>query len=107
MEERLPNVHPGDILRDELHERQITAYRLAKELGIPESAIGQILAGKRSVTPGTALRLSRFFGTTPELWLNLQAAYDLEEAESLAPELARIRTMPETEHRRFEQWLSR
>jgi addiction module HigA family antidote len=94
MEERLPNVHPGDILRDELHERQITAYRLAKELGIPESAIGQILAGKRSVTPGTALRLSRFFGTTPELWLNLQSAYDLEEAEGrLESELARIRPL--------------
>ena len=94
MEERLPNVHPGDILRDELQERQITAYWLAKELGIPESTIGQILAGKRSVTPGTALRLSRFFGTTPELWLNLQAAYDLEEAEGrLESELARIRPL--------------
>ena len=94
MEERLPNVHPGDILRDELEVRGITAYRLAKELGTPESTIGQILAGKRSVTPGTALRLSRFFGTTPELWLNLQAAYDLEEAgRRLEPELNRIRPL--------------
>jgi antitoxin HigA-1 len=97
MEERLPNVHPGDILRDELAERQITAYRLAKELGVPESTVGQILAGKRSVTPGTALRLSRFFGTTPELWLNLQAAYDLEEAEHrLGPKLSRIRPLEPT-----------
>src|SRR5712691_6965040 len=94
MEDRLPNVHPGDILRDELEERQLTAYRLAKELHITQAAIGQILAGKRSVTPGVALRLARFFGTTPELWLNLQAAYDLEEAaHRLEAELARIRPM--------------
>ena len=94
MDERLPNVHPGAILRDELEERQLTPYRLAKELHITQAAIGQVLAGKRSVTPGVALRLARFFGTTPELWLNLQAAYDLEEAaRRLEPELARIRPL--------------
>src|ERR1051326_736767 len=80
MMERLPNVHPGDILREDyLVPLGKTAYWLAKGLGVSQTAVAEILSGKRSVTPATALRLSRFLGTSAELWLNLQADYDLEE----------------------------
>ena len=78
----LKNVHPGDVLREEfLQPLGMTQYLLAKRLGVPPTQIGQIVAGKRAVTPLTALRLSRFFGTTAQFWLNLQAAYDLEEQQ--------------------------
>ena len=61
---RLRNPHPGDTLRDELEERGISAYRLAKELGLQETAVSQILRGKRSITARTAIRLAEFFGTS-------------------------------------------
>ena len=78
----LPNVHPGEILlEDFLKPGGISQYRLAKAIAIPESRISEIVNGSRSVTADTALRLSRFFGTTAKVWLNLQNAYDLEEAE--------------------------
>lgn len=73
-------VHPGEVLQEEfLTPLGMTAYRLAKALGIPESAVGEILHGKRGITAATALRLARFFGTSAELWVNLQAAYELDE----------------------------
>ena len=78
----LSNVHPGEVLLEEfLKPAGISQYRLAKAIGIPESRISEIVHGARSVTADTALRLSRFFGTTAKVWLNLQNAYDLEEAE--------------------------
>ena len=78
----LPNVHPGEILlEDFLKPAGISQYRLAKAIGIPESRISQIVNGARSITADTALRLAKFFGTTPKVWLNLQNAFDLEEAE--------------------------
>jgi addiction module HigA family antidote len=76
---KLRNPHPGETIREELNELGITPYRLAKETGLEETAISQILNGKRRITARTALRLGAFFGTSPEFWLNLQTAYDLEE----------------------------
>jgi antitoxin HigA-1 len=85
-------IHPGEVLREEfLIPLGVTAYRLAKALGIPESALSEILHAKRGITVVMALLLSRFFGTSPELWLNLQAAYDLDEERArLAPRLEAI-----------------
>ncbi|MCR5507326.1 MAG: HigA family addiction module antidote protein [Lachnospiraceae bacterium] len=78
----LNNIHPGEILKEEfLDPMNISAYSLAKEIGIPQSRISSIIRGKRAVTADTAIRLSRFFGTTPDFWLNLQCMYDIEEEE--------------------------
>ena len=83
---------PGEILAVEFMEpMRITAYRLAKDIGVPQARIGEILAGRRAVTVDTALRLSRYFGTTDGFWTGLQTAYDLRKARAeLADELARI-----------------
>ena len=92
---RLPNIHPGEILREEfLKPMGISQYRLAKAISVPAMRISEICAEKRSVTADTALRFSRAFGTTPGFWLGLQADYDTEEAEKNAGEsLARITTL--------------
>lgn len=79
--ERPAAIHPGEILREEfLEPLGITAYRLGKGTGMTESAVGDILHGRRSITAATALRFSRFLGCSPEFWLNLQASYDLDAA---------------------------
>lgn len=79
---RLPNIHPGEVLKEEfLIPMNITAYRLAKEINIPQTRISEILRGRRSITADTAIRFSKFFGTTAEFWLNLQNLYDLEEEQ--------------------------
>jgi addiction module HigA family antidote len=76
---KLPPVHPGEILLEEfLLPMGISQYRLAKDISVPPRRINEIVHGKRSVTADTALRLSRYFGTTDRFWLNLQARYDLE-----------------------------
>ncbi len=78
--EKLPNIHPGEVLQEEfLVPLQITAYKLAKEVGIPQTRVSQILKGNRRISADTALRLSHYFGTTPKFWLGLQDDYDLEE----------------------------
>jgi antitoxin HigA-1 len=80
--ERLNNIHPGEILlEDFLKPMGITAYRLARDIGVQQTRISQILRGERAITLDTAIRLARYFGTTPRLWLNLQMAWDLEELE--------------------------
>ena len=85
--DRLPNIHPGEILREEfLKPMEISQYRLAKTIHVPAMRISEICAGKRSITADTALRFSRAFGTTPGFWLGLQADYDTEEAEKAAGE---------------------
>ncbi len=91
---RLANVHPGEVLLEEfLRPMGITAYRLAKETGVPQTRISQVIRGKRGVSAETALRLARFFGTTAQFWLGLQNDYDLEESErALHQDLQRIRT---------------
>ncbi len=74
-------VHPGEILGEELQELGMSANALAKELGVPTNRITAVLRGRRGITADTALRLSRYFGTTPQLWLNLQQAFELRVAE--------------------------
>ena len=69
-------IHPGEILQDELAAMGMTTFRLAQHLHIPNNRLYQILEGRRGITADTALRLSKFFGTSPELWLNLQQSYD-------------------------------
>lgn len=73
--------HPGEILRTEfLDEMGLTQYRLAVDTGIPHSRITAIVAGRRAITPDTALRLARYFGNSPDFWLGLQKEYDLRRA---------------------------
>jgi addiction module HigA family antidote len=77
---KLKNVHPGEVLQEEfLLPLHISAYRLAKATAIPQTRISEIIKGNRRITADTALRLSRYFGTTPKFWLGLQDDYDLEE----------------------------
>jgi addiction module HigA family antidote len=79
---RIQHVHAGKVLQDEfLTPLNISKYRLAKEIGVSAPRIGDIVAGKRAITADTALRLSRYFGTTASFWTNLQASYDLEMTE--------------------------
>ena len=79
---RLPNIHPGEILRLEfLEPLDITSYRLSKDIGVAQTRISEILSGKRSITADTALRLSRYFGNSAQFWLNLQTQYDLRQAQ--------------------------
>ena len=81
--ERLLNVHPGEILFEEfLQAMEITAYRLSKDIDIPQTRISQIIKGKRRITADTALRLSSYFGTTAKFWLGLQDDYDIEEEKN-------------------------
>ncbi len=83
-------IHPGEILKEELAEIGITANAFAQALHVPANRITAILNGTRSITADTALRISLFFGTTPEFWLNLQIAYDLKIArESVGEKLKR------------------
>jgi addiction module HigA family antidote len=78
--EKLANVHPGDILFYEfLEPMDITAYRLSKDLKIPQTRISEIIKGKRRITADTALRLSKYFGNSAKFWLGIQDDYDLEE----------------------------
>ena len=74
-------VHPGEILRDELEVIGLSASALSKALGVPVNRITAILNGQRGVTADTALRLARYFGTSPQVWLNLQQSYKLRRAE--------------------------
>jgi addiction module HigA family antidote len=77
----LPPIHPGEQLREEfLKPLGVTAYRLAKDIGVPVTRVQAILAERRGITGDTALRLARYFGTTPEFWLNLQRDYELDAA---------------------------
>jgi addiction module HigA family antidote len=76
-----PPIHPGEILREEfLIPLGISQYRLAKEIHVPARRINEIVLEKRGISADTALRLGRYFGTTAQLWINLQARYDLEVA---------------------------
>ena len=84
-------IHPGEILADELDEIDIKPIKLASEIDVPVKQIYQILGGKGSITADMALRLGKFFNTGPELWLNLQKAYDLEIArQKIGNSLERI-----------------
>lgn len=85
---QLPNIHPGEILLEEfLTPLEISAYKLAKDLDIPQTRISQILKGKRRITADTALRLSIYFGNSPKFWLGLQDDYDIEEERTTKKEI--------------------
>jgi addiction module HigA family antidote len=76
---KLAPIHPGEILMEEfLKSMEISQYRLAKDINVPARRINEIVQGKRSITPDTALRLSKYFGLSERFWINLQARYDLE-----------------------------
>ena len=79
MAKKLDPIHPGEILLEEfLVPMEISQYRLAKDISVPARRINEIVHGKRSISADTALRLSRYFGTTERFWMNLQTRYDLE-----------------------------
>ena len=85
--EKLKNIHPGEILKEEfLRPLEVSAYRLSKETFIPQTRISEILKGNRRITADTALRLSKFFGTSAKFWLGLQDDFDLEEGKNLKSE---------------------
>lgn len=90
--ERLPNIHPGEVLNEEfLKPLGLTPYRLAKDTFLPQTRISEILKGKRRITADTALRFAAYFGSTADFWLGLQNDYDLEEERRLIGEgLSRI-----------------
>jgi addiction module HigA family antidote len=76
------DIPPGEILLEEfLKPMNLTAYRMAKDTGLPQSRVSEIISGTRSITAETALRLARYFSTTPGFWINLQSNYDLELAQ--------------------------
>ena len=84
-------VHPGEILKGELDELDVTPTEFARQIAVPPNRISQIIAGKRSVTGDTALRFGHWFGTEPQFWLNLQSAYEIRIAEeSVGREIARL-----------------
>ena len=77
---KLKNIHPGEVLNEEfLGPLEISAYRLSKDLGIPQTRISEIIKGNRRVTADTALRLSKYFGNSAKFWLGLQDDFDIEE----------------------------
>ncbi len=90
---KMPNIHPGEILSEEfLKPMGISAYRLAKETNIDQTRVSEIIKGKRSISVDTALRFSKFFGNSPEFWINIQMHYDLEEKKNiLKKELRKIK----------------
>jgi len=74
-------VHPGEILREEMEELDLSARAMAEAINVPANRVSAILNGTRGITADTALRLSRYLGTTPEVWINLQKSYELRSAE--------------------------
>ncbi len=92
---RLKNIHPGEILSEEfLKPLGISAYRLSKDIGIPQTRTSMILQGNRRITADTALRLAKYFGTSAKFWLGLQNDYDLEEEQGkLGRNLEQIATI--------------
>ena len=90
--EKLPPIHPGEILKEEfLDPMEISPYKLAKGIGVPQTQISQIIHGKRSITPMTAVRLSLYFGNSTEFWLNLQRDYEIEVMEDQFPTIKVVR----------------
>jgi antitoxin HigA-1 len=94
---KLLNIHPGEILLEEfLRPLNISAYRLSKDLGIPQTRTSEIIRGNRSITADTALRLSYYFGNSAKFWLGLQNDYDLEQEKKVkAHDFNRIKRIKE------------
>lgn len=94
---RLPPIHPGEILREEfLAPLGMSAHELALALRVPATRINDIVNEKRGITADTALRLSRYFGTTPRFWMNMQASWELEVAEDELGKAVRREVLPRT-----------
>ncbi|HEU4826399.1 MAG TPA: HigA family addiction module antitoxin [Dongiaceae bacterium] len=91
---RLPAIHPGEHLRDELAELGLSARAFARLLDIPVNRVTQILNGQRGISADTALRLARYFGTSAEFWMNLQQIYELRLAEQEAGRAIAARVRP-------------
>lgn len=91
-----PPIHPGEILKEDfMKEHDLTAYALSKAIHVPRDRIESLSRGNRALTADTALRLARYFGTTPEFWLNLQRHYDLEVTRNkVGDQLDSIETIP-------------
>ncbi len=91
--ERIENIHPGEVLNEEfLKPLSISAYKLSKDTFMPQTRISEILKGERSITCNTALKLAKYFGTSPDFWLGLQTDYDLEnELQNIQDELEKIK----------------
>lgn len=98
----LKNIHPGEVLKEEFLEPMgISVYRLSKETGLSETRVSQIIKGNRSITAETAVKLGKFFGVSAEFWMNLQALYDIEEAQKLhKKEIESIPSFHELKHAR-------
>jgi len=85
-------VHPGEILADELEYISMTAAEMAQRIGVPKNRLYQIVSGKRAMTADTALRLGKFFGGSPEIWLDLQKSYELDVAiQAIGNRLSKIK----------------
>ena len=93
--EKLRNIHPGEVLQEEfLDPMGISAYRLSKDTGIPQTRISEIIRGRRRVTADTALRLAKYFGMSARFWMGLQGDFDIEEEERvISKELESIPTV--------------
>ncbi|NIR29679.1 MAG: HigA family addiction module antidote protein, partial [Gammaproteobacteria bacterium] len=78
---KLPPIHPGELLREDMEALGLSARALAEALDVPHNRISAILKGQRAITADTALRLAAYFGTSPEVWMNLQQTHDLKVAE--------------------------
>lgn len=92
---RLSPVHPGKILRDEfLTPLALSVYRLARAIKVPRPRLNDIILGRRGVTVDTALRLGRYFGTTPDFWINLQTRYDLDMADEVLRDRIECEVIP-------------
>ncbi len=93
MAKKLAPVHPGEVLREEfMKPLKLTPYAIASKLGVPRTRIERVAREETPVTADTALRLGKFFGTTPGFWMNIQAQFDLETAaDEIAPQIAKIK----------------
>ena len=95
-----PPIHPGEVLADELADQSITPTELARQIEVPANRLSQIIRGRRSIIGDTALRLGHWFGTSPQFWLNLQAAYNIRLAEAaVGAEIRRLPVRPVHEKR--------
>jgi len=92
---KLKPVHPGEILQEEfLKSLGVSQYRLANDIGVPPRRINEIVLGKRGITADTALRLGRYFSTSPQFWMNLQARFDLEmQRDLIGNQLEKVRSL--------------
>ena len=99
---KLPPVHPGEVLlEDFMKPHGLTAYRVAKDIGVPALRIHQIVKGERGISADTALRLARYFGTSAEVWVRMQARYELEIAQTeLESRISKeVKVLPDTRAR--------